>query len=201
MGQIVPSPLSEDRYQIIEIRNSLTLILIIYMLSKCLYSHLPYTDHCAFLPEPAKVMFWSICIYLLVCMHVCYQLFSKTTGLNCIKISGMICQHPRTNRLDFGSNQVEVTKRSKTTGPNCLRFSGMICHHPRTNRLDFGSDQVNGQGQGHENVKSVFLSYCAQFSSDSYETNAKMFTFQFPILWYGDKCGVGEGMHSTECLF
>ena len=36
------------------------------------------------------------------------------------------------------------------------------------------------------------------FSSDSYETNAKMFTFQFPILWYGDKCGVGEGMCSTE---
>ena len=25
-----------------------------------------------------------------------------------------------------------------------------------------------------------------------------MFTFQFPILWYGDKCGVGEGMCSTE---
>ena len=36
------------------------------------------------------------------------------------------------------------------------------------------------------------------FSSDSYENNAKMFTFQFPILWFGDKCGVGEGMCSTE---
>ena len=31
-----------------------------------------------------------------------------------------------------------------------------------------------------------------------------MFTFQFPILWYGDKCGVDEGMRSTEwfaCMY
>ena len=60
------------------------------------------------LPEPAKVMVWShVFIYLLVCMYVCYQLFSKTTGLNCMKFSGMICHHPRTNRLDFGSDQVK----------------------------------------------------------------------------------------------
>ena len=59
------------------------------------------------LAEPAKVMFWFACIYLLVCMYVCYQLFSKTTGLNCMRFSGMICHHPRTNRLDFGSDQVK----------------------------------------------------------------------------------------------
>ena len=41
------------------------------------------------------------------CMYVCYQIFSKTTGLNCMKFSGMICHHPRTNRLDFGSDQVK----------------------------------------------------------------------------------------------
>ena len=70
-----------------------------------------------------------------------------------------------------------------------------ICHHPRTSQLDFGSDQVKGQGPGHEKVKNIFLSY---------EINAKMFTFQFPILWYGDKCGVGEGVRSTEwfvCMY
>ena len=76
-----------------------------------------------------------------------------------------------------------------------MKFSGMICQHSRTNRLDFGSDQV--KGQGHKKVKGVFLSQRTQFSSDSYETNAKMFTFQIPILWYGDKCGVREGMRST----
>ena len=61
-----------------------------------------------------------------------------------MKFSGMICHHPRTNRLDFGTNQVKikVTEVSKTTGPNCMKFSGMICLHPRTNRLDFGTDQV-----------------------------------------------------------
>ena len=45
--------------------------------------------------------------------YACYQLFSKTTGPNCMTFSGMICHHPRTNRLDFGSDQVKVTKRSK----------------------------------------------------------------------------------------
>ena len=72
--------------------------------------------------------------------------------------SGMICYHPRTNRLDFGSDQVKVkvTKRSKTIGPNFMKFSGMICHHPRTSHLDFGSDQV--KGRGHEKVKNLFLS-------------------------------------------
>ena len=58
----------------------------------------------------AKVMFWSECIYLfmlLVCMYVYYQLFSKTTGPNCMKSSGIICHHPGTNRLDFGSDQVK----------------------------------------------------------------------------------------------
>ena len=79
----------------------------------------------------------SLFIYWCVCMYVCYQLYSKTTELN------------------------------------CMRFSGTICHHPRTSQLDFGSDQVKGQGPGHEKVKNIFLSY---------ETNAKMFTFQFPIL-------------------
>ena len=63
-----------------------------------------------------------------------------------------------------------------------MKFSGMICHHSKANRLNFGSDQVKGQGPGHEKVKKVFLSQRAQFLSDSYETNAKMFTFQFPIL-------------------
>ena len=80
----------------------------------------------------------------------------------------------------------------------------MICHHSRTNQSDFGSDQVKGQDPGHKKVKNVFLSSRAQFSSDSYETNAKMFNFQFPILRYDDKCGVGERMCSTEwfvCMY
>ena len=48
----------------------------------------------------------------------------KTTGPNCMKFSGMICHHPRTNRLDFGvirsKVKVKVTKRSKT----------YFCHNP-----------------------------------------------------------------------
>ena len=81
-----------------------------------------------------------------------------------------------------------------------MRFSWMICHHPRTNRLDFWSDQVKGQGEGRKKVKNVFC-HNELFSFDLYEINAKMFTFQFPILWYGDKCGAGEGMHSSESPF
>ena len=39
-------------------------------------------------------------------MYLCYQLFSETTGTNSMTFSGMICHHPRTNILDFGSDQV-----------------------------------------------------------------------------------------------
>ena len=52
-------------------------------------------------------------IYLLVCMYACYQLFSKTTGPNWMKFSGMICHHPRTNPLDFGSDWVKDHERVK----------------------------------------------------------------------------------------
>ena len=49
-----------------------------------------------------------VCTYVCtVCIYVCYQLFSKITGPNCMRFSGMISNHPRTNRLDFGSGQVE----------------------------------------------------------------------------------------------
>ena len=107
-----------------------------------------------------KVMFWSSCIYFFIGLYVFYQLFSKTTGPNCMKFLGMICHHPRTNQIDFGSDKVKVkeTKVSKPTGPNCMKFSGLICHHSRTNRLDFVNNQVKGQGQGHEKVKNLFLS-------------------------------------------
>ena len=80
-----------------------------------------------------------------------------------MRFSGMICHHPRTNRLDFRSNQVKVTKRSKTTGPNCMKFSGMICHHPRTNRLDFGSDKVKVKAT--ERSKTYFCHNAFSFRS------------------------------------
>ena len=49
-----------------------------------------------FLPSRSEtVMFWAACIYLFIywflCVYVCSQLFSKTTGLNCMRFSGMIC--------------------------------------------------------------------------------------------------------------
>ena len=95
-----------------------------------------------------------------VYMYVCYQPFSKTTGPICMKFSGMICHHPRINRLDFGSNQVEGQgqgyKKVKNYWTELHEKLGMICHHTRTNRLDFGSDQVKGQGQGHKKVKTYF---------------------------------------------
>ena len=62
-------------------------------------------------------------------MYVCYQLFSKTTGPNCMRFSGMICHYPRTSRLDFGAIRskvkVKVTKRSKS----------YFCHNSLSFRL------------------------------------------------------------------
>ena len=135
-----------------------------------------------------------------VCMYVCYQLFSKTAGQNCMKQSGMICHHPRTNRLDFGSDQVKGQgyKRSKTTGPNCMKFSGMICHCPRTNRLDFGSNQVKGHGQVTKRSKTYFCHNMPSFRPIHMKPMPKCSIFN---SLSSDKCGVGEGMLTTEYPF
>ena len=151
---------------------------------------------------------------LYVCMYVFYQLFSKTTGPNCMKFSGMICHHPRTNRLDFGSDQVKGQGQQKgqesslfKTTPTELHeiFRDGFCHHPMvTNWLDFGSRSgQRSKPRSRKGLKTYFCHNTAQFSSDSYETNAKMFTFQFPILWYGQCVLVGEGMHSNDwvCMY
>ena len=58
-------------------------------------------------PLICHMIWWRHYSGLLVCIYVCYQLFSKTTGPNCMKFSGMNCHHPRTNQLDFGIDQVK----------------------------------------------------------------------------------------------
>ena len=93
-------------------------------------------------------------------MNGYYQLFSKTIGPNCMKFSGMIFHHPRTNHLDFGSDQV----KGQGQGHEKVKYDWTELHEifrddlssPRTNGLDFGSDQV--KGQGHKKVKKLFLS-------------------------------------------
>ena len=101
--------------------------------------------------------------------------------------SGMICHHPRTNQLDFGSDQVKGQGQGQEGLKNYWTELHEIFRDDLSSSKDksirfCGSDQVKGQGQGHKKVKNLFLSKHAQFSSDSYETNTKMFTFQFPIL-------------------
>ena len=60
-------------------------------------------------------MFWAACIYLLVCMYVCMlPTFLKNYWTELHEIFRDDLHHPRTNRLDFGSDTVKVTKRSKT---------------------------------------------------------------------------------------
>ena len=99
-----------------------------------------------------------------------------------MKFSGMIYHHPRTNRLDFGSEQV------KGQGHKKVKNYWTELHEIFRDDLSSSKDQLirfwlqSGQNRGHEKVRNLFLSQRVQFSSDSYETNAKMFTFQFPIL-------------------
>ena len=58
-------------------------------------------------PDIPHEIVLSSFIGLYVFMYVCYQFFSKTTGPNCMRFSGMICHHPKTNQLDFGGDQVK----------------------------------------------------------------------------------------------
>ena len=55
--------------------------------------------------DPCVFIYWFVCMY--VCLYVCDQLFSETSGPNYMRFSGMIRRHPRTNRLDFVSDQVK----------------------------------------------------------------------------------------------
>jgi len=48
-----------------------------------------------------KVMFWSPCIYLFICMRV------KSIKPNGMKFGGMIGYYPGTICLDFGIDRVE----------------------------------------------------------------------------------------------
>ena len=90
--------------------------------SLCIYLFITFANFVA------KVMFWSLCIYLFIylfiylwiCVFVCYSQNSKSIELN----------------------------RSK--------FGGMIGYYPRTIWLDFGSDRVKGQGQVMKRSKSSF---------------------------------------------
>ena len=89
-------------------------------------------------------------------MYVCHQLFSKTTGPNCMKFSGIICHHPRTNWLDFGSDQV------KGQGHEKVKNYWTELHEIFRDDLSSSKDQSiriwERSGQGHKKVKNVFLS-------------------------------------------
>jgi len=54
-----------------------------------------------------KVMFWSLCIYLCVCVFVCYSHNSKSIKPNRMKFGGMIGHYPGTIWLDFGIDRVK----------------------------------------------------------------------------------------------
>ena len=89
-------------------------------------------------------------------MYVCYQLFSKTAGPNCMKFLGMICHHPRTNRLDCRSDQL------KGQGHEGLKNYWTELHEIFTDDLSSYKDQSirfwEQSGQSREKVKNVFLS-------------------------------------------
>ena len=79
-----------------------------------------------------------------------------------MKFSGMICHHPRNNRLDFGSDQV----KDQGQGHEGLKNYWIELHEifrddlssSKDKSIRFWSDYVKGQGQGQEKVKNLFLS-------------------------------------------
>jgi len=57
-----------------------------------------------------KVMFWSPCIYLFICMRV-PRITKKNIKPNRMKFGGMIGYYPGTIYLDFGIDRVKVMIR------------------------------------------------------------------------------------------
>ena len=90
-------------------------------------------------------------------MYVCMlPTFLKTTGPNCMKFSGMICHHPRTNRLDFGSDQV------KGQGHEKAKNYWTELHEIFRDDLSSSKNQSirfwERSGQGHGKAKNIYLS-------------------------------------------
>ena len=79
-----------------------------------------------------------------------------------MKFSGMICHHPRTNRLDFGSDQVKRQGQGHKGLKNYWTELHEIFRDDLSSSKDqsirFWKNQVKGQSQGHRKVKNLFLS-------------------------------------------
>ena len=136
-------------------------------------------------------------LYGVVRIYVCsYQLFSNTTGPNCMEFSGTICHHPRTNQLDFGSDQVKGQGHKKVKN-YCTKLHEIFRDDLSSSKDQLirflGNDQVKGQGQ--EEVKNVFCQTCSVFVWFIWNQCRNFhFSIPYPLIWW-------QMWHSTLCQF
>ena len=75
-----------------------------------------------------------------------------------MKFSGMIGHNPRTNRLEFGSDQVKGHGHEKVKNYRTELHESFRDDLSSSKDQLIRFDQVKSQGPGHEKVKNVFLS-------------------------------------------
>ena len=113
---------------------------------------------------PYPLIWWQMCcwrryaLYRVVCMYVCYQLFSKTSWTELREIF----------RDDLSSSKDQLIKFWERSGQRSR------------------SRSQKGQKRIFVITHSVFVRFIWNQRQNVH--------FWIPILWYGDKCGVGEGM-------
>ena len=129
-------------------------------------------------------------LYQVVCMYVCYQLFSKTTGPNYMKFSGMICHHPRTNWLDFGSNQV------KGQGQGHKKVKNYKLHEIFRDDLSSSKDQSIRfweqsvqRSRSQKGQKRIFVIACSVFVRFIWNQRQNVhFSIPYPLIWWQMWC-------------
>jgi len=140
-----------------------------------------------------KVMFWSPCIYLFICMRVTQKVLNRIAG----NLVVMIGYYPGTIWLDFGIDRVKSQGQCHEKVRhflNRMTFGGMIGYYPGTIWLDFGINWVKV-------MKRSKSSFCGTFLSNWHATNAKMFIIQCPILWYAKVCAPPSAHSSSSSAF
>ena len=166
--------------------------------------HWLWFGHWLWLPEPAKAMFWSVCIiYWFVYMYVT-NFSQKLLDRIVWNFQGwfVVIQGPW---LDYGSDQV----KGQGQGHEKVKNYWTELHEIFRDDLSSSKDQSvrfwewSGQRsrlRSRKGQKLIFV-IILSFRLIHMKYNAKMSTFQFLILWYGNRCVFGEGMRSTKCPF
>ena len=126
-------------------------------------------------------------LYRVVCLYVCMlPTFLKITRLNCMKFSGMICHHPRTNRLDFGSDQVKGHEKVKNYWTTLHEiFRGDLSSSKDQSIRFWERSGQRTRSRSRKGQKRIFVITCSVFVRFIWNQCQNVhFSIPYPLIWW-----------------